>query len=120
MLRGGLRAACAALMVGLFALGSAAVASANVFTWPADTPFLKAGQRPPDLDEAAEERLLELDKEFIANRTAGDERLDVWHAGALRSQAAHDRRGMSHTRPQSGPATFNGAWTSVGQTPMGE
>src|SRR3954451_14575089 len=114
------RAGCAALLVALFSLGSAAVASANVFTWPADTPFLKAGQRPPDLDEEAEERLLELDKEFIANRTAGDQRLQVQHAGALRSRAARDRHGLRHTRPASGPAIFNGAWTNQGPSPMGE
>jgi uncharacterized repeat protein (TIGR01451 family) len=120
MIRGASRAACAAVFVALFVLGLSGAASANVFNWPADAPFLKPGTHPPDLDEAAEERLLELDKEFIANRTAGDERLDVWHAGALRSRAAHDRGGMSRTRPPSGPATFNGAWTSVGQTPIGE
>lgn len=120
MHRGGWRAAFAIAALALFGFGPAGVASANVFDWPADAPFLKAGTRPPDLDEAAEERLLELDREFIADRTAGDQRLDVWHAGALRSRAARDRHGMSHTRPQAGPATFTGAWTNQGQTPMGE
>jgi uncharacterized repeat protein (TIGR01451 family) len=120
MLRGVWRKACVAVLVGLFAFGAAGPAFGNVFDWGPDVPLLRPGAHPPNFDEAAEQRLLEFDREFIANRTAGDDRLQVQHAGSLRSRAAFDRRHLSHTRPPAGPATFTGAWTGLGPSPIGE
>ena len=119
MLRASWRAVCAFAAAGVFAFVLVGPAL-GAFNWPGDTPRLRPGAHPPNLDEEAEERLLELDKEFIANRTAGDQRLEVQHAGSLRSRAARERHGMGHTKPPSGPATFNGAWTALGPSPMGE
>src|SRR5919199_900852 len=68
MFRRGWRTTCALVVVVLCALGVGG-AAAGAFDWSADAPILKPGTRPPNLDEEAEERLIDLDKEFIANRT---------------------------------------------------
>ena len=120
MLRGVRRALCAVVVVaGLVAFGSTGPAY-GAFDWGPDMPHLRPGAHPPDLDEEAEQRLLELDFEFIANRTAGDTRLGVERAGALRSRAADERHRLRRTRRPSGPSTFTGAWNGLGPSPIGE
>ena len=119
MLRGvgrGVSAIVLACVITCMVAGSALAA----FTWPGDVPRLRPGTRPPDPDEAMEHRILERDREFIDARTAGDERLDVHRAGALRSTAAHERHGLRRPSSPSGPATFTGGWSGVGPAPIGE
>ncbi|HEX4689587.1 MAG TPA: hypothetical protein VH276_02790 [Solirubrobacteraceae bacterium] len=119
-LRGRLRrpALLGMLTVALLAmLGGAAFAA---FDWGPDAPALHPGTRYPALDEESEKQLLAQDREFVAGRTAGDNPLDVGHAGQLRAKAAHDAKGVGTTAPPAGPATFNGAWAGVGPAPVGQ
>ncbi len=84
-----------------------------------DTPNLKTGAQSPEaqLDDDAEARLLQLDAQFIASRTAGDVPLSVEQAGALRSAAANAAKLLKNA-PPPGPATFTGAWTGIGPDPI--
>ncbi len=72
------------------------------------------------LDEKSEEALIEQDRAFVAGRTAGDDPLDVQHAGQLRAKAAHAAKQVGKTAPASGPTTFAGAWSSAGPRPTGQ
>ena len=81
---------------------------------------VQAGHALPGARRGAEEQLLEQDRAFVAGRTAGDNPLDVAHAGQLRAKAAHDAKSVGKTAPPSGPATFNGAWAGVGPAPIGQ
>src|SRR4051794_23338432 len=98
-------------------LGGAAYAA---FDWGPDAPVLKPGAHNPAIDEEAEHELIEQDRAFVAGRTAGDNPLDVAHAGQLRAKAAHDAKNVGKTAPPSGPATFAGAWAGVGPAPVGQ
>ena len=120
ILRGRLRrpALLGVLTLALVALlGGAAYAA---FDWGPDAPVFKPGTHYPALDEKSEEQLIEQDRAFVAGRTAGDNPLDVAHAGQLRAKAAHDAKSVGKTAPPSGPATFNGAWAGVGPAPVGQ
>jgi uncharacterized repeat protein (TIGR01451 family) len=119
-LRGRLRrpALLGVLTLALLALlGGAAFAA---FDWPPGTPVLQPGTHYPALDEDAEKALIEQDRAFVAGRTAGDNPLDVAHAGQLRAKAAHDAKTLGKTAPASGPATFSGAWAAMGPQPTGQ
>jgi uncharacterized repeat protein (TIGR01451 family) len=119
-LRGRLRrpALLGVLTLALLAmLGGAAYAA---FDWGADAPTLQPGTRYPALDEETEKQLLEQDRAFVAGRTAGDDPLDVAHAGQLRAKAAHDAKTVGKTAPPSGPTTFGGAWSAIGPNPVGQ
>src|SRR4051794_32586549 len=105
-----------ALVVSVLAGGGLAAASLgpNDPTYVPGTPF-------PKLDESQEQQLLERDKEFVADRTAGDDPLSVDNAGQLRARSAKAAKGLAKTPPSpTGPSTFTGAWSSVGQRPIGE
>jgi uncharacterized repeat protein (TIGR01451 family) len=107
----------ALVAVFLMVLGGGAVAATN---WGPDAPELKPGTRFPVLNEEAEQELIRRDLEFVAGRTAGDTPIDIRQAGALRAAAVRHGRNLDRTRPASGPATFNGAWSQIGPAPIGE
>ena len=85
-----------------------------------DVPQLRPGTEYPEIDEESEEHLFEQDRDFVAGRTAGDDPLDVAHAGQLRAKAAHAAKKLGKTAPPAGPATFSGAWSPTGPKPIGE
>ncbi|MEA2305879.1 MAG: hypothetical protein QOH43_3159, partial [Solirubrobacteraceae bacterium] len=108
-----------ALMVLVLAVltgGGLAVASLGP-----DDPTYVPGTPFPKLDEVQEQQLLERDQEFVADRTAGDNPLDIAHAGQLRAKSAKAAKGLAKSPPPAtGPSTFTGGWSSVGQRPIGE
>ena len=83
-----------------------------------DTPTLKAGAKPKEGDESAEQRLLQLDLATTSSRLAGDILLDIGQAGALRTAAAKAARKLAKHAPGDGPHTFAGAWSSLGPNPI--
>jgi uncharacterized repeat protein (TIGR01451 family) len=83
-----------------------------------DTPTLRPGAQPKEGDEAAEQRLLQLDLATTSSRLAGDNPLDVSQAGALRAQAANAARKLGKSAPGPDPATFDSAWQSLGPNPI--
>src|SRR5258708_10955426 len=83
---------------------------------PATAPFSQSLAN--QLDDEAEARLLALDSQFIASRTAGDNPLSVEQAGLLRSQAVNAGRQLARNAPPPGPTTFNSAWSSIGPNPI--
>src|SRR5258707_14592868 len=105
-----------ALVLAVLAGGALAVASLGP-----DDPTYVPGTPFPKLDEAQEQQLLERDKEFVADRTAGDNPLDIAYAGQLRAKSAKAAKDLSKSPPPpTVPETFTGAWSSVGQRPIGE
>ena len=83
-----------------------------------DTPTLKAGAKPKEGDESAEQRLLQLDLATTSSRLAGDVVLDIGQAGALRTAAAKAARKLAKHAPGDGPHTFAGDWSSLGPNPI--
>ncbi len=83
---------------------------------PATAPFSQSLAN--QLDDEAEARLLALDSQFIASRTAGDNPLSVEQAGLLRSQAVNAARQLARNAPPPGPTTFNSPWSSIGPNPI--
>jgi uncharacterized repeat protein (TIGR01451 family) len=106
-----------ALLLGLLAGAALAVTGAGS---SAKQPKLLPGTSYPAIDEEAEHQLFEQDRAFVAGRTAGDNPLDVAHAGQLRAKAAHDAKTLGKTAPPSGPATFSGAWAPTGPEPTAQ
>lgn len=84
-----------------------------------DTPTLRPGAQSPEaqLNDENEARLLALDAQYVASRTAGDTPLSVEQAGALRSAAADKAKALKHA-PAPGPTTFASAWTGIGPDPI--
>ncbi len=84
-----------------------------------DTPTIKAGAVSPEaqLNDDLEAQLLELDAQYVAGRTAGDNQLSIEKVGALRSSAADAAKNLKDG-PPPGPATFTGAWTGIGPDPI--
>ena len=80
-------------------------------------PKLLPGTQYPAIDEESEEALFEQDRAFVAGRTAGDNPLDIAHAGQLRAKAAQDAKSLAKTKPATGPSTFAGAWSPTGPQP---
>ena len=85
---------------------------------PSDTPILVPGTHPLRVDDAAEQRLLELDKRDTSNRIAGDVQLTEDQIASLRMAAADIASQQKHHGPPSGPATFNTAWSAIGPDPI--
>jgi uncharacterized repeat protein (TIGR01451 family) len=84
-----------------------------------DTPTLRPGAQPLQVNEEDEERLLEQDLSFISNRLAGDRPLTLSQAGQLRSAAAHQAQLIrKEGLPTAGPTTFTGAWAALGPNPI--
>ena len=69
------------------------------------------------LSDDTEAQLLALDNQFTAARTAGDNKLSIEQAGALRSTAANQAKLLKHT-PAPGPTTFSSAWNAIGPNPF--
>jgi uncharacterized repeat protein (TIGR01451 family) len=105
--------AAVAILSCLFVFGGSAIAFSGD-----DTPTLRPGATPKEGDEAAEARLRELDISSTDNRTAGDNPLDVSHAGELRRLAARAARKLARHAPGDGPHTFAGEWSSLGPNPI--
>ena len=105
--------AAVAILSCLFVFGGSAIAFSGD-----DTPTLRPGAMPKEGDEAAEARLRELDIASTDNRTAGDNPLDVSHAGELRRLAARAARKLARHAPGDGPHTFAGEWSSLGPNPI--
>ncbi len=108
----------ASLVAGvLFAsFAAAAIAVGGV---GGDTPILRAGAKPLEGDENAEQRLLLLDAEVSGQKTAGDRPLDITQVGQLRAGAAKAAAKLKKvTFPGDGPHTFNGGWSQVGPNPI--
>jgi uncharacterized repeat protein (TIGR01451 family) len=82
-----------------------------------DTPTLRPGAEPKELDDENEARLLQLDQAFIASRTAGDQPLSVQAAGALRAAAVNAAKQLK-SAPPAGPTTFNAPWAAIGPDPI--
>jgi uncharacterized repeat protein (TIGR01451 family) len=83
---------------------------------PTLAPFLQSLEN--QLNDEAESRLLALDSQFIASRTAGDNQLSAEQAGLLRSQAVNAARQLARNAPPPGPTTFNSSWSSIGPDPI--
>src|SRR5919206_3543762 len=103
------------LLLALLAGGALGVTGSG-----SSSPKLLPGTTYPVLDEEAEGELFEQDQAFVAGRTAGDDPLDIAHAGQLRAKAAHDAKQLGKGAPPSGPATFSGAWAPTGPSPTGQ
>lgn len=86
-----------------------------------DAPTLKPGAQSLEnqLNDENEARLLALDNQYVASRTAGDMPLSVEQAGALRSAATNQAKQLKHA-PAPGPTTFNSTWTSIGPDPIAQ
>ncbi|HEV8596213.1 MAG TPA: hypothetical protein VGR23_00715 [Candidatus Dormibacteraeota bacterium] len=84
-----------------------------------DTPSMRAGAVNPEelLNEEDEDRLILLDQQFIAGRTAGDVPLSVAQAAALRSAAANKAK-LEKNPPPPGPTTFDTSWSAMGPNPI--
>jgi uncharacterized repeat protein (TIGR01451 family) len=84
-----------------------------------DYPTIAPGAVSPEeqLNADQETRLLLLDQQFIASRTAGDSQLSIGEAAAHR-KAALDASEALQKKAASGPATFTGAWTGIGPDPI--
>src|SRR6266508_860980 len=84
-----------------------------------DTPSMRTGAVNPEelLNEENENRLLLLDQQFIAGRTAGDVPLSVAQAAALRSAAANKAK-LEKNPPPPGPTTFDTSWSAMGPNPI--
>jgi uncharacterized repeat protein (TIGR01451 family) len=109
---------CALMALVLVVLAGGALAVASLGP---DDPTYVPGTPFPKLNEAQEQQLLERDKEFVADRTAGDNPLDIAYAGQLRAKSAKAAKDLSKSPPSpTGPSTFTGAWSPVGQQPIGE
>ena len=110
-------------LVSIAALAVSVVAPLPAFAFSVpgggDAPTLRPGAQNLEGDETAEQRLLSLDQAYIASRTAGDDKLSVQAAGALRSAAANSAKQLKKG-PQAGPTTFNGPWAAVGPDPIGQ
>jgi uncharacterized repeat protein (TIGR01451 family) len=75
----------------------------------------------PQLDEEAEERLLELDFAIESERLAGDNRLTAAQASRMREAAEKaSKESKKHKAPAPGPRTFDTSWLSIGPDPIGE
>src|SRR5690242_225326 len=83
---------------------------------PAQAPFSQSLEN--QLNDEAEARLLALDSQFIASRTAGDNQLSAEQAGLLRSQAVNAARQLARNAPPPGPTTFNSPWSNIGPDPI--
>ena len=83
---------------------------------PALAPFSQSLEN--QLSDEIEARLLELDSQYVASRTAGDNPLGVEQAGLLRAAAVNAARQLLHNAPPPGPATFSSAWQSIGPDPI--
>src|SRR6266516_5901401 len=94
------------LIAGVLAL--AAIASTGRAAVPG--PLLQ--------DEAAEEKLLELDFAFTSKRTAGSTPIDLTQAGELRGKAAVAAKKLRDQQIPSATSTFGGAWTQIGPNPI--
>lgn len=84
-----------------------------------DTPALAPGAQSIEgqVNDESEARLLALDAQYIASRTAGDTPLSAAQAGALRSAAAEAAQNLKHA-PAPGPSVFNGSWAGIGPNPI--
>ena len=82
-----------------------------------DAPTLVPGTQIPDQNDDLEARLLLLDQQFVAGRTAGDVKLSAQQAQALRKAAADQAKALN-SAPASGPTTFSGAWGALGPNPI--
>jgi len=84
-----------------------------------DTPTLAPGAQSiaGQVNDENGARLLALDAQYIASRTAGDSPLGVAQAGALRSAAAETANNLKHA-PAPGPSVFNGPWSGIGPNPI--
>ena len=107
------------LVVALAMLAGAALPSgaANPSLPPSpDNAVVKHGLQSPEnqLVDETEGQLLALDAQVTGNLTAGDQKLSIERAGALRSAAVKAKQALS-----SGSAnTFNSAWSSIGPAPI--
>jgi uncharacterized repeat protein (TIGR01451 family) len=101
-------------LVGLLA---AVFAGAAIGLSGDDAPVLQAGVQPSAPSEKLEELLGE-DDEFVSSRTAGDNPLDVTHAGQLQAKAMQAAKQLDKANNPSGPTTFNSAWTALGPNPI--
>jgi hypothetical protein len=91
--RGPYVGALMALVLVVLAGGALAVASLGP-----DDPTYVPGTPFPKLDEAQEQQLLERDNEFVADRTAGDNPLDIAYAGQLRAKSAKAAKDLPRAR----------------------
>src|SRR5579864_1349944 len=118
----GLRRSFSALVLAV-SLFAAAVGPG----WAQSAPTPGSGDNPGripgaqsldnQLSDETEAQLLALDNQYVSSRTAGDMPLSVEQAGALRSAAAGQAK-LLKDAPPAGPATFNGAWTGIGPSPI--
>jgi uncharacterized repeat protein (TIGR01451 family) len=101
-------------------VGAMTVPDPGPFT-EADAPKVVPGMERLRLDEEQEERLEELDFAILSRKLAGDRPLTLDQAGALRSAAAHQANIIrKEGPPETGPTTFQDAWTAPGPQPIGE
>ena len=101
-------------LVGLLA---AVFAGAAIGLSGDDTPVLQSGVHPSAPSEKLEE-LIGGDDEFVSSRTAGDNPLDVTHAGQLQAKAMQAAKKLGKPGNPSGPQTFNSAWTACMAMPL--
>jgi len=110
--------AAAIIAAGVIGAGSFALAGGGPVGGDGDTPTLAGGAQPLELDEDAEEHLLQLDLAFTSRRTAGDTPLSISQAGELRGEAAKAAKKLRKEHIPSGPTTFGGVWKQIGPNPI--
>jgi uncharacterized repeat protein (TIGR01451 family) len=119
--------ASVAVLAAVAAGTAVAVLSNGPTKRPGATPLMKSefGTALADRKSAGEDGgneaslLLQRNQYFMDRRTAGNTPLNLAEAGAFRADAAQERKQLGHMHGLApfAPATFNGAWSSIG--PMG-
>src|SRR5690349_14207996 len=116
----GMRSRLAAVTAAFLLLPISMIGTAVAGPPPGDTPQIKPGAQPLQIDEETEQQLLERDLSYIQNRLAGDRPLSISDAGALRSQAVQDAkrlRDLGGSAPTD-PSSLTGPWTALGPSPI--
>ena len=86
-----------------------------------DAPVVIPGTPYPDTGQDESGILVQVDGDYILERTAGDDPLTAEQAGQLRSVAADAAIKIKKSPPgHTGPTTFTGAWTPSGPNPIGQ
>jgi uncharacterized repeat protein (TIGR01451 family) len=119
MRKRGLRALSALLasFALVVAAGSQGIANIPLPPGNEDTGASLPSTSIPEQNDDLEAQLLLLDQQFISTRTAGDVKLSVDQATALRKAAADQAKGLKNP-PPAGPTTFASTWSALGPNPI--